>query len=668
MKYRPEIDGLRAVAVLPVILFHAGLESFNGGFVGVDVFFVISGFLITSILIRDIESDRFSLSQFYERRARRILPALFFVMLCMLPFAWLWMLPHQLEDFSQGLIAVCLFVSNLLFWRQSDYFAPATEENPLLHTWSLAVEEQYYVLFPLFLVFAWRWGKRKLYYSLIAFALVSLGISEWGWRNESIANFFFAPTRAWELFAGSISAFIANKQGVRANNPLSLLGLALIVTSIVVYDKNTPFPSVYAIPPVLGTALLMLFAEKSTIAAKFLSWQPMIQVGLISYSAYLWHQPLFAFARLRTVNEPSLTLMLSLSFLSLILAWASVRWIERPFRVNRDGLFRKNMIFTYSLVGSLCFIALGFIGHTKQGFIERFDSPYTRMLTYFEKDNRAQNAEACKKLESLDACEFGSKDSPKANIVLFGDSHAGILRASLSKLSQELKLKGLFFATNCPPALGVYASISNIKCYDYNRETIQWINRNQEIKTVILSARWTLSVEKKRYVNGLGGVESGLDFWLDLVDKQGKQITHHSEVKRKQAVLSQYQKTIEALLQAGKRVIVVKPVPEMGWNIPNMLIKLKQITGEDYPQIYVPYAHYLQRNKKVLDLFKKLAKEAKTAQQKLHFIDPAQEICDPKAERCYAVRNKEIYYYDDDHLSQAMTHRLIPLFQPLLRE
>ena len=168
MKYRPEIDGLRAVAVLPVILFHAGLESFNGGFVGVDVFFVISGFLITSILIRDIESDRFSLSQFYERRARRILPALFFVMLCMLPFAWLWMLPHQLEDFSQGLIAVCLFVSNLLFWRQSDYFAPATEENPLLHTWSLAVEEQYYVLFPLFLVFAWRWGKRKLYYSLIA--------------------------------------------------------------------------------------------------------------------------------------------------------------------------------------------------------------------------------------------------------------------------------------------------------------------------------------------------------------------------------------------------------------------------------------------------------------------------------------------------------------------
>ena len=668
MKYRPEIDGLRAIAVLPVILFHAGFESFNGGFVGVDVFFVISGFLITSILMRDIESQRFSLTQFYERRARRILPALFFVMLCILPFAWQWMLPHQLHDFSQGLMAVCLFVSNMLFWRKSDYFAPATEENPLLHTWSLAVEEQYYVLFPLFLVFAWRWGKRKLYYSLIVFATLSLGLSEWGWRHESIANFFFAPTRAWELFAGSIAAFISNKRGIRANNTLSLLGLSFIVASIFIYDKNTPFPSVYAIPPVLGTALLMLFAEKSTLAARILSWQPMVQVGLISYSAYLWHQPLFAFARLRSINEPTPTLMLSLSLLSLILAWASVRWIERPFRVNRSGLFRRNMIFAYSLIASLCFIALGFVGHQNKGFVERFNSPYSQKLSQYEKVQRAQNTQACAKLEEHDACVFGSTTPPKASWALFGDSHAGMLRASLGKLAQELKVKGLFFASNCPPVLGVYASIPHIKCYGYNRDIFHKLKQNKDISTIILAARWTLSVEKKRYVNGLGGVESGSDFWLDLVDEQGQRVIHTSETKRQEAVLQQYQKTIEFLLQAGKRVVVVKPVPEMGWNIPNLLIKLKQIKDQEYPPIHVPYASYLERNKKVLNLFEALAKQAKEQNQQLYFVDPARFICDQQAEQCYGTKNQEIYYFDDDHLSQTMTHRLNQRFKAIVTQ
>jgi len=293
MNYRAEIDGLRALAVLPVILFHAGFELFGGGFVGVDVFFVISGYLSTTILIEDIESDRFSLLSFYERRARRILPALFFILMLCTLFAWLWMLPKQMTDFSLSLIAVALFGSNILFWQESGYFAAASEEKPLLHTWSLAVEEQYYLLFPLFLLFALRFGKNKVFWTIVIFASFSLAMSEWGWRNKPEANFYLAPTRAWELFAGSIAAFTLLKRGLRSSNFLSMLGLVAICFAIFVYDENTPFPSVYAFVPVVGVVLLILFAGKDTLAAKLLSTRIMVGIGLISYSAYLWHQPLW---------------------------------------------------------------------------------------------------------------------------------------------------------------------------------------------------------------------------------------------------------------------------------------------------------------------------------------------------------------------------------------
>ena len=244
MKYRAEIDGLRALAVVPVILFHAGFDAFSGGYVGVDVFFVISGYLITTILIEEIENGRFSIINFYERRARRILPVLFFIMLLCVPFAWMWMLPSQMEEFSSSLIAVSLFVSNILFWRESDYFAAAAEEKPLLHTWSLAVEEQYYLLFPSFLILVWRFGKKPVFWISVAMAAISLLLSEWGWRNTELANFYLAPTRAWELFAGSIAAFAVQKYGVQKNNALASLGLGAILFAIFVYDKNTPFPSV----------------------------------------------------------------------------------------------------------------------------------------------------------------------------------------------------------------------------------------------------------------------------------------------------------------------------------------------------------------------------------------------------------------------------------------
>ena len=358
MKYRPEIDGLRALAVIPVILFHAGFELFSGGFVGVDVFFVISGYLITTILIEDIESQRFSLVNFYERRARRILPALFFVMLVCIPFAWILLSNEMLYKFGGGLIGVSLFASNVVFWQQQGYFDDSTELNPILHTWSLAVEEQYYVFFPIFLMLTWRFGKSRVFWMIVVMSAVSLMLSEWGWRNKPTANFYLSPTRAWELFAGSIAAFIVQRNGVQKNNLLAFLGLATIVFSIFFYDENTPFPSVYALVPVLGVVIFILYADKETLTAKLLSTKAFVGIGLLSYSAYLWHQPIFAFMRIYK-NESSIGYFVAsiLIIVTFVFAYVSWKFIESPFRDRK--LIKRYPMFAISFISLVAMFALG---------------------------------------------------------------------------------------------------------------------------------------------------------------------------------------------------------------------------------------------------------------------------------------------------------------------
>ena len=360
MKYRAEIDGLRALAVVPVILFHAGFELFSGGFVGVDIFFVISGYLITTILIEDIEKNRFSLTNFYERRARRILPALTVVSLVSIVVAWMLLNPIELNKFGSALLGVATFTSNIVFWRSEGYFADSAELNPLLHTWSLAVEEQYYVLFPIFMFFAWRFGKSKVFWMIVLFSLLSLALSEWGWRNKPAANFYLAPTRAWELFAGSIAAFTVQKRGVQANNALSILGLIAIIFSIFAYDESTPFPSVYALVPVLGVVLLILYGAKETYSAKLLGSRAFVSIGLISYSAYLWHQPLFAYTRI-AIGEIELRLSwaLFLIFVTFTLAYLSWRYVENPFR--KRVVFSSKSIFSLSAISLVFLLSFGLL-------------------------------------------------------------------------------------------------------------------------------------------------------------------------------------------------------------------------------------------------------------------------------------------------------------------
>ena len=370
MRYRPEIDGLRAIAVAAVILFHAGFALFSGGFVGVDVFFVISGFLITSIIVEELKTGRFSVLRFYERRARRILPALFTVMAACVPFAYRLLSPDDLKDFAQSLAAICLFASNVLFWGESGYFDTQAELKPLLHTWSLAVEEQFYVVFPLLLLAAWRLGRGVLLSLIGAIAVASLFLSVDEVRNFPSAAFYLLPSRAWQLLVGALASFAADRwstvDGKGASGPIAgevvgWGGMAMIILALFLFDERTPFPGLNAALPTIGTALVLLCASDRTSVGRMLGWRPLVGLGLISYSAYLWHQPLFAFTKHALLADLPADLAIVLCAATIVLACLSWRFVEQPFRDR--SLISRGAVFALSAVGMAAFVGLGFIGH-----------------------------------------------------------------------------------------------------------------------------------------------------------------------------------------------------------------------------------------------------------------------------------------------------------------
>lgn len=385
INYRREIDGLRTLAVLPVIFFHAGFQIFSGGFVGVDIFFVISGYLITSTILAEKQAGKFSLVSFYERRARRILPALFFVMLVCLPFARLWLLPDEMKAFSQSLVAVSTFSSNILFLRESGYFDTAAELKPLLHTWSLSVEEQYYLLFPIFLLVTWKLSNRLVIGMLFVIAVISLSAAQWGSINQPAAAFYLLPTRGWELLIGAFLAFyfIAKERnntevGKTFSQTVSLIGFLLINYAIFSFDKSTPFPSIYTLIPTLGSALIILFASPQTLVGRLLGSRLFVGAGLISYSAYLWHQPLFAFARIATFNNLSGAILIILVIFSFVAAYLTWRFIEQPFRSKAK--IGSIFFFVVAICSSFLIIAFGLFGHATNGFKSSYEKNVNERL------------------------------------------------------------------------------------------------------------------------------------------------------------------------------------------------------------------------------------------------------------------------------------------------
>jgi peptidoglycan/LPS O-acetylase OafA/YrhL len=637
LKYRAEIDGLRAFAVVPVILFHAGFEMFSGGFVGVDVFFVISGYLITTILIDDIENNRFSIIKFYERRARRILPALFFVILACIPFAWMWMLPSQMKDFSRSLIAVSLFASNILFWKESGYFAAASEEKPLLHTWSLAVEEQYYLLFPIFLFFAWRYGKDRVFWMIVICAFISLLLSEWGWRSNPNANFYLPPTRLWELLAGSITAFVVQKHGLQSNNALALLGLAAVVFAIFAYDETTPFPSVYALVPVIGVVLLVLFGEKDTLAAKILSTKLFVGIGLISYSAYLWHQPLFAFARIRSAGDVSAKLMIGLSILSLVLAVGSWRYIEKPFRSAVNPFISRKLIFIGSLVGFLSFVGFGGLGYFLNGFGEqRYDKQYLaiRDISFLRSQRH----------ERLGA------SGVRPEWLLLGDSHADALQDQFSALLSKYNASALVgTVAGCPPSINLWRHDLDykLKCHKHYLEILDNV-KDLQINNVLISARYALYMNSTRYDNGEGGVEiSATDKviydHLDYKDVIRSDDLRHSAIERELVAF------VGALTRLSVNIFIIRSIPEIGWNVPQQMER-------DNGLVSTSRSSYNSRVASLSGFYSKVS-----GLPNVTLLHSEEVLCDDV--RCNAVSAGFPLYYDTNHLSVYGARFLLDSFE-----
>jgi peptidoglycan/LPS O-acetylase OafA/YrhL len=403
LRYRPEVDGLRALAVLPVIFFHAGFDLFSGGFVGVDIFFVISGYLITSIILTEVKAGTFSLLNFYERRARRILPALFLVVAACIPFAWLWLTPSHMREFTASVRYLAAFVSNIYFYKESGYFGPKAELEPLLHTWSLSVEEQYYVLYPLLVLTLWKYAPRALPFALLGFAVGSLTYANQEVVQDSYAAFFLLPSRFWELMLGSVLAFLV-VQGtlkVKGNQAASLLGLCLILYAVFAFSNDTPTPSVYTLIPTVGAALILLCATAETRVGALLGSKAFVGLGLISYSAYLWHQPIFAFARHRNLADPSPPLMLTLVLLSLALAWLSWAYVEQPFR-RRDWI-KQMQVFVIASLLSAAFLTFGILGETAAGYAFRIPAHEK-----FERELQKADDERSI-LIKRDICHFNNK-------------------------------------------------------------------------------------------------------------------------------------------------------------------------------------------------------------------------------------------------------------------
>lgn len=640
LRYRPEVDGLRALAVVPVILFHAGFDTFRGGFVGVDIFFVISGYLITTILLSEKMSDRFTLVGFYERRARRILPALFFVILACIPFAWLRMTPDEVNELSKSIVGVALFSSNIFFWLSSGYFDTIAEEKLLLHTWSLGVEEQYYLFFPLLLMATWRFGQKRQIALLAALAAVSLLMCEWGSRNTPSANFYLLPSRAWELLIGSILAFLCiqkplhERLSARSASALAWLGFALILLAILTISSDEPFPSHLALLPTIGTALVLAYANSQNIVGRTLSTRPFVFIGLISYSAYLWHQPLFAMARLQSTTTPSPWVFLGLSLASLALAYFTWRVIERPFR-DRRALGRRP-IFIASLAGTLLFLGLGTTGALQDGFPSRLDATHRTLLETAASSPRGKQCHSTTKnsLAPEDACIYFL---PRVTWAALGDSHMVEMAVAVAEQLAD-KNEGLLHLTysGCPPAI-LYES-PNPGCSAWQREALERIEANEQIRDVIVGFR---------YSSALFGDQ--LSVYPEIPNRAPK-IGEMPPQDAREIIWESFTTIVDRLLSAGKRVHVLGPVPELDKDIRNKIVSAQFKKSTD-PHRGTTREWYDRRNAFVLERLRKMPWN-----ENLVYIDPSAFLCDSMD--CYAILSDQAMYFDDDHLSVGGARKL----------
>jgi peptidoglycan/LPS O-acetylase OafA/YrhL len=653
LNYRKDIDGLRAISVLSVLFNHAGIGLFAGGYIGVDVFFVISGYLITTIIVRDIQANEFSLIRFYERRVRRILPALFGVVAFTVAVCAIMYDAEKFRVFGKSVIATTLFASNINFWKESGYFDTTSQLKPLLHTWSLAVEEQFYIFFPLFMFALYRYAKKLSPYILAGTAVISFGFAVYRISSDPSAAFYLAHLRAWELLVGGMLSLnlIPKEFGKKYSNMIGFIGLAMIATPIFLYSETTKFPGAAALAPVLGAALVLFSGmEGESLVARFLSIPPLVFIGKISYSLYLWHWPLIIFVKyyaIRQLTPVEVGMLLVASILISALSW---RFVETPFRSK--SFISTRQIFAFAAGGmALMFFAGGTVYYFK-GFPERLG------LEHLANDKRKEEAWLFKECninytdnpESITPCEIGDR-SKTPSFMVMGDSHTPTYGKAIHHSAEQSGISGILtYDQGCPTFLDMIPKpgIGDVPCVEYNHMALAYIQEHPEIKTVILASRWTIWLEESRYKQEEGTNLHLKDALNEAPSSAGEEYLFKLGLER----------TIKAIQDLDRRVVVIAPLPEIGYDVPSANF-IASRTGRDINELIAPSLdEYLDRTQRTFAILQSFEEK-----YGIQIIEPWKVLC---AEgKCRAAINGIPLYNDDDHLSIFGSELITPIFDPL---
>jgi peptidoglycan/LPS O-acetylase OafA/YrhL len=613
MKYRAEVDGIRALAIIPVLLFHAGLGVFGGGFVGVDIFFVISGFVIAAKLKSDLAAGQFSLVTFYVRRIRRLLPALTVAVAVTYLAGLVLFLPPAMEDLARSLVATVLFSANFYFWKFSGYFDLGAQNRPLLHMWSLAVEEQFYFFIPIALFVLLRYARRFAIPILLAVALASLGLSSVLTNVAPTANFFLLPTRAWEMLAGTLLALSSPRpiHGRSVREGIAVVGLVLMLAPVFLYDEGIAFPGLSALPPVIGTVLVIYACDGGpSIAKRLLSLAPVVWIGLISYSLYLVHWPLIVFVRTWLLRNPSTldaALIVAVSVLLAALLW---HFVEKPFR--HRGRVAPALVYAGAGVTLASLAAVGALGIVTKGLPARMPDFHARHAAGGGDvwlNNRCF-------LQNQPAASWAGRDcvrtvGARPNALLWGDSFAAHYLVGLLDNESSLTHNIVQYTfAGCPPVIG-YRSYARPGCEDFNSRVLQVI-KDFDIATVVIAARWD-----QLRGRGLSG----------LAD------------------------TVRRLRSAGVAVHVIGQSPLFAFDTDTLRYRGAGLAGGGTAGWYPAFDP--QINEQIRSLVGEAA-----------FVDPLPTFC--HADRCDYMRAGEVLYYDYGHLSARGSDLAVRSYFPIV--
>jgi len=662
LKYRPEIDGLRAVSVLGVIFFHAGL-GVGGGFVGVDVFFVISGFLISGIICRQLESGSFSLKQFWWRRIKRIVPASAVAVIATL-FVGLWLVePEGLASLAKSALANVAMASNIYFWRNTGYFQLEAEMMPLLHTWSLAVEEQFYLIFPLVLLCVFRVKRKWIVGLIIIGGGVSLGLSMLTLNQYPGATFFLLPTRAWELLCGALISVGCRhyRPGKWIGEGCSALGLATIAYCMFIYDMGTSFPGVHAVPPVFGACLVIIGNQgRLSSSGRLLAWKPLVLIGLMSYSLYLWHWPVVVLSKYVIATRGLLSDAASLIFI-FGLGYLSWRFVEKPFRYEtRLKSFKASVGFWVSSGAATSLLAGLMIW--QGGFPDRFAGKMEQLIADIHWNGAERHSVVSPEEQLVLLGDVTASEKP--TFVLWGDSHGLAVTDLWNRLGNKYGVCGVaLLSSGTPPLIGVSQPNKDLESQLQNanltRKRFKWL-LGSNVENVVLIARWNFNILGYAETESHEIVNHGR--FAQVIAEPKAEDT--SQVEAARVLGSALRKQVEALVLKGKRVWIIKQVPLIDrGNAARSFAAYKRFPklNKQFNCESIRREDYLNQRKVTDDIFDSLKiKDVK-------IVDPLDAFFGKRDQ--LLLYGDRAYYKDEDHLTRAgAEYYLADLFEGMIME